>query len=73
MPKFVCYANEREAVSSRLEARVHAIKDKVVLCSYETTGRDVVKQLRDGNKNRNLRVFPCENEKDAQALAKVLA
>jgi hypothetical protein len=72
VPKFTDFADERAALSSRLSAHVHAIGSKVVWASYDTTGRDIVQQLRRGQTDR-FRVFPCSNHAEAVKLAGVLA
>jgi hypothetical protein len=71
-PKFTDFADERAALSSRLSAHVHAIGNKVVWASYDTTSRDIVQQLRKGQTDR-FRVFPCTSHEEAVNLAKVLA
>ena len=71
-PKFTDFADEREALASRLSAHVHAIGKKVVWASYDTTGRDIVQQLRRGHTDR-FRVFPCSSHEEAVSLAKALA
>ena len=71
-PKFTNFADERSALSSRLSAHVHAIGNRVIWASYDTTGRDIVQQLRKGQTNR-LRVFPCASHEEAVSLAKALA
>lgn len=71
MPKFTCFASEREAQISLKASRCHAIGTKVVWVDYDCTAREAVQQSAKGD--TRFRVFPCDNFKEAKALAKALS
>jgi len=71
MPKFTCFASEREIQSDLTKARVHAVTTRVIWSTYDCTAYEALREVRKNNKQ--FRVFPNDSHADALALAKVLA
>lgn len=71
MPKFTCFASEREIQSDLTKARVHAVTTRVIWSAYDCTAYEALREVRKNNKQ--FRVFPVDSHADALALAEVLA
>lgn len=71
IPKFTCFASEREISKDLTRARVHAIATKVIWSDYDCTAYEALREARRNNKQ--FRVFPVDSHEKAKALAEVLA
>ena len=71
MPKFTCFASEREIQSDLTLARVHAVTTRVIWCAYDCTAAEALRETRKNNKR--FRVFPVDSHGEAVELAKVLS
>ncbi len=71
MPKFTCFASEREIQSDLTKARVHAVTTRVIWSAYDCTAYEALREVRKNNKQ--FRVFPNDSHAQAVALAEVLA
>ena len=71
MPKFTCFASEREISKDLTKARVHAVTTRVIWSAYDCTAYEALREVRKNNKQ--FRVFPVDSHDKAVELAKVLA
>ena len=71
MPKFTCFASEREISKDLTKARVHAVTTRVIWSAYDCTAYEALREVRKNNKQ--FRVFPVDSHANAVELAKVLA